>query len=97
MQPNTQTRSIAWSQIGCRPRAARLVVVVLVLPYQEMLRSYRSELQRVGLDLDSETAEIAPVAQRWAAARMKRGGGEVSPATYNQRLACVSSFGYPLL
>jgi integrase/recombinase XerD len=60
--------------------------------YQEMLRSYRAALQRVGLELDSEPAAIAPVAQRWAAARMKRGRGEVSPATYNQRLACVSSF-----
>lgn len=38
--------------------------------YQEMLGGYRAELQRVGLDLDSEPAEIAPVAQRWAATRM---------------------------
>jgi hypothetical protein len=42
--------------------------------YQEILSSYRAELQRVGIDLDNESAEIAPVAQHWAAARLKRGG-----------------------
>jgi integrase len=63
--------------------------------YRDTLSSFRETLQRGGLDLDSEdTRTISQVAMVWANVR-KPGAtrdGDVAPATYNQRLAIISSF-----
>jgi site-specific recombinase XerD len=61
--------------------------------YEDTLRSFRAALQVAGLDLDGDPAQIALVAQGWAAlstnwARPRT----ITPATYNHRLAVVSSF-----
>lgn len=58
-----------------------------VRAYQDTLTSYRAALQSVGIDLDHyEPAALALAAQGWA------GRDTPAPATYNQRLAIVSSF-----
>jgi len=48
-------------------------------------------LAGAGLDLDSEPATLAPLAQGWAG-YSAREGQAVTPSTFNQRLAIVSSF-----
>jgi site-specific recombinase XerD len=63
--------------------------------YRETLSSFRETLQRGGLDLDSEDIRtISQVATIWAGMRKPQANrqGDVSPATYNQRLAILSSF-----
>jgi len=54
--------------------------------YADTLASFREVLQRAGLDLDGDPGPLALLAQGWAAR------GEPSPATFNQRLAILSSF-----
>lgn len=54
--------------------------------YTDTLASFRAALQAAGLDLDSAVPSVALAAQLWAAA------GNPAAATYNQRLAIVSSF-----
>lgn len=58
--------------------------------YTETIRDFRAVLDDKGLDLDSEPSAIALLAQAWAAYSVN--GCVVSPSTYNQRLAVVSSF-----
>jgi integrase len=62
--------------------------------YQDTIAQFRSALQAAGLDLDADSRAVALAAQRWAAQRAtnSRGSGDVSPSTYNQRLAVLSSF-----
>ena len=62
--------------------------------YRETLASFRAALQRAELDLDSETRAVALAAQVWASRREPSASREeeVSPATFNQRLAILSSF-----
>jgi site-specific recombinase XerD len=55
------------------------------------LNDFRDTLQAVGLDLDSEPALIAPLAQGWARSS-KREGVTVTPTTFNQRRSIISSF-----
>jgi site-specific recombinase XerD len=59
--------------------------------YEETLNDFRDTLQAVGLDLDSEPALIAPLAQGWARSS-KREGVTVTPTTFNQRRSIISSF-----
>ncbi len=59
--------------------------------YDTTLADFRSNLQSEGLDIDSEHAIVAPLAQGWAG-HSRREGQEVTPSTFNQRLAIVSSF-----
>ncbi len=59
--------------------------------YETTLHSFREALQSAGLDLSSEPSLIAPLAQGWAG-HSAREGQAVTPSTYNQRLAIVSSF-----
>ncbi|NJP04140.1 MAG: hypothetical protein HC837_00170 [Chloroflexaceae bacterium] len=54
--------------------------------YAETIKSFRAMLISAGLDLDSDADMIQLAAQSWAAQ------GEPSPATFNHRLAVVSSF-----
>lgn len=54
--------------------------------YADTLASFRERLKGAGLDLDSAPRMVALAAAGWAA------DGEAAPATYNQRLAIVSSF-----
>lgn len=53
--------------------------------YRDAARSFRAALHAVGHDLDAPAAAVALVAQGWAAS------GIPAPATFNQRLASVSS------
>jgi integrase len=63
--------------------------------YRDTMHSFRETLHNGGVDLDSEEIRtISRVATNWAG-RRKPGAnreGDVSPATYNQRLAIISSF-----
>ncbi len=54
--------------------------------YDAEIRRFRTELQRVDLDLDGDYGLVALVAQAYAA------GGEVGAVTHNKRLSIVSSF-----
>ena len=62
--------------------------------YQETIAQFRTVLQAARLDLDADPRAVALAAQAWAATRASgsRGQGDVSPSTYNQRLAVLSSF-----
>lgn len=57
--------------------------------YQDTMSSFRAALAQHGLDLDSDPAAVATLAQVWAGRGVK---GEVAPATYNKRVAIISSF-----
>lgn len=57
--------------------------------YTDAIASFRSVLQSAKLDLDSDASLVAMTAQGWAG-QGKR--GSVAPATFNQRLAIISSF-----
>jgi site-specific recombinase XerD len=56
--------------------------------YRDTLAAFRSRLQAAGLELDGDPRAIALLAQIWAG----EGEGAISAATYNQRLAILSSF-----
>ncbi len=62
--------------------------------YQDTINQFRAGLRQQGLDLDSqsdqELAQIALTAQAFAGFSAR--GKEIRPATYNQRLAIISSF-----
>src|SRR5260370_22654770 len=63
--------------------------------YEDTMRQFRDFLARGGLDLLSNPVDIARVASLWANMRTdtsRRPGEDVSPATYNQRLAILSSW-----
>lgn len=61
--------------------------------YEQTLRSFRAALQDVRLDLDGDPTQIALVAQGWAALSAHwTKPRTITPATYNHRLAVVSSF-----
>ena len=61
--------------------------------YREALTSFRAVLQKAGLDLDSpEPSGLALTAQGWAGLSSQADKVGVSPSTYNQRLAILSSF-----
>jgi site-specific recombinase XerD len=53
--------------------------------YADAVAGFRAALAAANLDLDGAPEALALAAQAWA------GRGGVTPATYNQRLACVSS------
>ena len=59
--------------------------------YEETLNDFRDTLHAVGLDLDSEPALIAPLAQGWARSS-KRKGVTVTATTFNQRRSVISSY-----
>jgi integrase len=63
--------------------------------YRETMQAFRAFLSSGGLDLLSNPVDVARVATLWASRRndhTRRPGHEVSPSTYNQRLAILSSF-----
>jgi site-specific recombinase XerD len=62
--------------------------------YEATISGFRGFLQGQGLDLDADPDMVATVAQGWAEQRTRgsRRGGKISNATYNQRLAILSSF-----
>jgi integrase len=60
--------------------------------YKETIYSFISVLHSRGLGLDSDASMIALVAQAWAGTSTSSIRTEVSPATYNVRLAILSSF-----
>jgi integrase/recombinase XerD len=59
--------------------------------YEETLSAFRDVLQSAGLDLDSEPALVAPLAQGWCRSS-KREGAQVTATTFNQRRSILSSF-----
>lgn len=62
--------------------------------YQKILHSLRAYLREQGLDLDGPTNQLARHIHTWASLRSpnSKHKGSVAPATYNQRIAAVSSF-----
>src|SRR5260370_2425992 len=63
--------------------------------YEDTMRQFRDFLATGGLDLLSNPVDIARVAALWAnqrAGNTRRPGEDVSPSTYNLRLAILSSF-----
>lgn len=54
--------------------------------YSDTLASFRVAIGAIGLDLDSDPQALALAAQGWA------GSSDPAPATFNQRLAVLSSF-----
>src|SRR5260370_7303969 len=63
--------------------------------YEHTMCELRDCLARGGLDLRSNPIDIARVAELWANQRTettRRAGQDVSPSTYNQRLAILSSW-----
>ncbi len=73
---------VAWLDAKAKRSGSRKTLAT----YQSTLDSFRACLRAAGLDLDGDARAIALLAQQWA------GAGDVAPATYNQRLAVVSSF-----
>jgi integrase/recombinase XerD len=59
--------------------------------YADTITQFRGLLQSAGLDLDSESAIVATAAQGYAGRTVSE-GKDVSGATFNQRLAILSSF-----
>src|SRR5437588_6835251 len=60
------------------------------LNYREHLNSFRQTLLQANLDLDSDPAVVATLAQAWAGFSAK--DVTIQSATYNKRLAILSSF-----
>lgn len=65
--------------------------------YRETMQAFRLFLAQGHLDLLDNPVDVARVAALWANERNEKGnerhsGQEVSPSTYNQRLAILSSF-----
>src|SRR5260221_10868225 len=63
--------------------------------YRDTMAAFRAYLARGDLDLLSNPIDIARIAGVWAGLRnekSRRPGEEVSPATYNLRLAVLSSW-----
>jgi site-specific recombinase XerD len=62
--------------------------------YEYAIQRFREMLKIVHLDLDSDPIAVSLGAQRWASMNLQNGqqGNTVSEATFNQRLAILSSF-----
>lgn len=63
--------------------------------YQETMSQFRAFLATGNLDLLDSPIDIARLAALWAnmrASTSRQAGAEVSPSTYNQRLAILSSW-----
>ncbi len=60
------------------------------ITYTALISQFRGLLQGAGLDLDGDPALIAMLAEGWAGTATRK--ERVSPATYNQRIATLSSF-----
>src|SRR6266567_4076763 len=63
--------------------------------YLETITAFRAFLQTQGEDLNSDPIALTRIATHWANLRSektRRPGEPVSPSTYNQRLAILSSF-----
>ncbi|HET8842015.1 MAG TPA: tyrosine-type recombinase/integrase [Ktedonobacteraceae bacterium] len=62
--------------------------------YGKVLFSFRAYLRERGLDLDSPKEQLTQAIQDWAGSRVQgsKHQGNVSPATYNQRIAAIDSF-----
>jgi site-specific recombinase XerD len=58
--------------------------------YTRYITQFRDVLQEIGVDLDGDPALISVLVQGWAAHPSRK--AKVGPATYNQRIATVSSF-----
>ena len=65
--------------------------------YSSNMQSFRATLQHTGLDLDAERQFIQMAAQGWAAQKWSQVDGQdqtrpIGNATYNQRIATLSSW-----
>ena len=62
--------------------------------YRDVVTSLRTYVRELGFDLDQSAALLTPAIQTWAGLRTtgSKRQGSVAPATYNQRIAAVSSF-----
>jgi integrase len=60
--------------------------------YSATMSAFREKLACANLDLASDPAAVALTAQAFAAQHFEDASKKVAPATYNQRLAIISSF-----
>ncbi len=63
--------------------------------YADTMSQFRAALASVSLDMLDTPVDVARLAGLWASTRVvgsRRAGQDVSPGTYNQRLAILSSF-----
>lgn len=78
----------AWlDEVSGRTQSARTART-----YRETMERFRRALAQVGLDLDGPTRQVALVAQSWAGQTELVKKTAVANATYNLRLAVISSF-----
>lgn len=71
-------------------KAGRSQSKTTALTYRAHLTNFRDTLHQVGLDLDSDPVKVATIAQAWASYSVK--DKTIQSATYNKRLAIISSF-----
>jgi integrase len=81
-RPPVETAALLWLSA----KAARSQSSKTERAYRDTLGHFRAALQSIGLDLDSDIRLVATAADAWASRDTP------APATYNQRLAVISSF-----
>lgn len=68
--------------------------ICTVTAYRDVILSLRAYLHEQNVDLDQSAALLTPSIRTWA--KLRKAGskyrGSIAPATYNQRIATVSSF-----
>jgi len=79
-----------WVAAWLKALAGRSGSAETLTAYRDGMADFRDKLHQVGLDLDGDPHKIALAAQGWAGS--SKVGREVAPATFNQRLAILSSF-----
>lgn len=60
--------------------------------YKATLRAFRDALRTAGYDLTSDARYVAQYAERWLREAIRPNKDDLSPATFNQRRAILSSF-----
>ncbi|MBA3946611.1 MAG: tyrosine-type recombinase/integrase [Herpetosiphonaceae bacterium] len=94
-QPNDQSRALLPEHVNrvdlalatwLHAKAGRSGSRETRLAYAATISTFRKLVLDAGLDLDGDGVAITLLAQQWA------GHGEPAPATYNRRLAILSSF-----
>jgi site-specific recombinase XerD len=92
LRPHTGSRTMTIDQCiaaWVHAKAHRSESKKTAKAYQETLAHFQDLLHAQGIDLDADPAIVAPLAQGWAGMGRQ---GDVTPATFNQRLSILSSF-----
>lgn len=92
--PTLELAIAAWLDSKSKRSGSRATFI----RYHDVITSFRRELHDHGLELDDDWRAVGLVAQAWASQRRrttrqgKAGAQDVTNATYNNRLAILSSF-----